>query len=65
MLNGGSVGMFANGGSGGGGLRYLVTMGGMMRGRLFKVLGVALVFFTAMYFFLPWSSSSFARLERK
>jgi hypothetical protein len=58
MMNGGSVGMFGNGG-----LRYSVTMGGIMRGRLFKVLGIALVVFTAMYFILPWSSS-FAPLER-
>jgi len=48
---------------GNGGLRYSVTMGGIMRGRLFKVLGIALVVFTAMYFILPWSSS-FAPLER-
>jgi hypothetical protein len=61
MMNGGSVGMFGNGG----GLRYSVAMPGaaMMRGRAFKILAVALVFFTATYFLLPWSSP-FAPLER-
>jgi hypothetical protein len=61
MMNGGSVGMFGNGG----GLRYSVAMPGsaVLRGRAFKILAVALVFFTATYFLLPWSSS-FAPLER-
>lgn len=34
------------------------------RGKIFKILGVAIVLLTALYFFFPWSSS-IASLGRK
>ena len=61
MVNGGAAGMFGNRG---GRLRFSFGWGtGGMKGRLFKILAIALVFFTVTYVLLPWSSS-FAPLER-
>lgn len=63
-MNGGSAGgMFGNAGVAG--VRYSVaTMGSaMMSRRLSKIVGIALVLFTATYFLLPFSSS-FVPLER-